>query len=129
MLAALVVGRRRAEAADRRGPDRRRDQGEGVTFGGSFHVTAPFRCVGSGGRTAMIPVPALEVLVSSVTVHLTAIPCGRAGPPQKAVLKSRLNRGSRLRLFRPTFRTWTLWSPSSWTLPGLARGNRSSTRK
>ena len=39
------------------------------------------------------------------------------------------NRASRCRLCRPTLSTWTLWSPSSWTFPGLARGNMSWTRK
>ena len=51
-------------------------------------------------------------LVRACHAYLVAIPCGRAGPVGKAVLKSRLNRVSSTSLFRFTLMTWTLWSPS-----------------
>src|SRR5262249_41209674 len=75
-------------------------------------------------RLAGAPVHRKRSLVSATAAALEpsraayfmAIPCGRAGYAN-AVLKSRSKRGSRTRPSRVTRITWTLWSPSPWTLP------------
>ena len=52
--------------------------------------------------------------------YFIAMPCGRAGPVENAVLKSSSNRGSSSRPSFFTLATWILWSPSACTLPKLS---------